>query len=80
MINKSTALKAKFWFTSDIDIENGNLWINKDMNINKISFAEEQAFSKFVNKMITGNENYPKDWIIFFNKKLKLPSFLDFKI
>ncbi len=73
MINSSEWLKSKFWFTSNIDIANWNLWINKDMDMSKISFAEKQAFSRFVNKMITGNENYPFSlstmWLQFFKSE-----------
>ena len=76
MINSSEALKSKFWFDKKIDLANWDLWINLDSDFKNNSIEEERVFARFVNKMISWNENHPIEissmshWVPVFKSEL----------
>ncbi len=75
IINNSETLKAKFGFDQNINLQNWQLWINKDSNLQNNSILEKQIFAKFVNKVISWDEKFPIDinsmthWIPIFKNE-----------
>jgi len=58
-LNSNDSLRNSLGFQNNINLEEWNLWTNKDHNLLKINNAEKVVFAEFVNKMISWEKIWP---------------------
>ncbi len=58
-LNSSSTLANSLWFTTKINLEEGLLWTDTNMDNKKDSLWEKVKFAKFVNILISWSEDIP---------------------